>query len=134
MLLPPPPSTTPPCALPCASAMPEGISSNKLWNLQHWQNIAMIFYTWPGSNWRPSACEADVIATRPQVLLIGIQWSRSMMIEGVAYCVAFRNRAMCILYDDDHEYTQPPTSLAQCADFTPGQDRTGDLQRVRLTS
>ena len=24
-------------------------------------------YTWPGSNWRPSACEADVIATRPQV-------------------------------------------------------------------
>jgi hypothetical protein len=26
-------------------------------------------YTWPGSNWRPSACEADVIATRPQVLL-----------------------------------------------------------------
>ena len=28
-------------------------------------------YTWPGSNWRPSACEADVIATRPQVLLAG---------------------------------------------------------------
>jgi hypothetical protein len=27
-------------------------------------------YTWPGSNWRPSACEADVIATRPQVLMI----------------------------------------------------------------
>ena len=26
-------------------------------------------YTWPGSNWRPSAREADVIATRPQVLL-----------------------------------------------------------------
>ena len=24
-------------------------------------------YTWPGSNWRPSACGADVIATRPQV-------------------------------------------------------------------
>ena len=24
-------------------------------------------YTWPGSNWRPSACKADVIATRPQV-------------------------------------------------------------------
>ena len=24
-------------------------------------------YTWPGSNWRPSACWADVIATRPQV-------------------------------------------------------------------
>ena len=28
-------------------------------------------YTWPGSNWRPSACEADVIATRPQVLKAG---------------------------------------------------------------
>ena len=26
-------------------------------------------YTWPGSNWRPSACETDVIATRPQVLV-----------------------------------------------------------------
>jgi hypothetical protein len=26
------------------------------------------YYTWPGSNWRPSACEADVRATRPQVL------------------------------------------------------------------
>ena len=26
-------------------------------------------YTWPGSSWRPSACEADVIATRPQVLV-----------------------------------------------------------------
>ena len=26
-------------------------------------------YTWPGSIWRPSACGADVIATRPQVLL-----------------------------------------------------------------
>ena len=25
-------------------------------------------YTQPGSNWRPSACEADVIATRPWVL------------------------------------------------------------------
>ena len=25
-------------------------------------------YTWPGSSWRPSACGADVIATRPQVL------------------------------------------------------------------
>ena len=25
-------------------------------------------YTWPGSNWRPSACKADVKATRPQVL------------------------------------------------------------------
>ena len=22
---------------------------------------------WPGSNWRPSTCEADIIATRPQV-------------------------------------------------------------------
>ena len=27
-------------------------------------------YTWPGSSWRPSACWADVIATRPQVLLL----------------------------------------------------------------
>ena len=27
-------------------------------------------YIWPGSNWRPSACEADVIATRPQMLCL----------------------------------------------------------------
>ena len=35
-------------------------------------------YTWPGSNWRPSACEADVIATRPQVLRNseGARWRR----------------------------------------------------------
>ena len=25
-------------------------------------------YTSPGLNWRPSACEADVMATRPEVL------------------------------------------------------------------
>ena len=24
-------------------------------------------YSWPGLNWRPSACEADIIATRPQL-------------------------------------------------------------------
>ena len=34
------------------------------------ENIRSQMYTWPGSNWRPSACEADVIATRPQVLLL----------------------------------------------------------------
>ena len=28
-----------------------------------------LHYTWPVSSWRPSACEADVIATRPQVLM-----------------------------------------------------------------
>ena len=33
-------------------------------------------YTWPGSTWRPSACEADVIATRPQVLGESL-WSSS---------------------------------------------------------
>ena len=43
-------------------------------------------YTWPGSIWRPSACEADVIATRPRVLhdrwierLIGIYIARSII-------------------------------------------------------
>ena len=42
-------------------------------------------YTWPGSNWRPSACEADVIATRPQVLgFIGhsLQPSRPRFVFG----------------------------------------------------
>ena len=35
---------------------------------QLFEEWAAAKYTWPGSNWRPSACEADVIATRPQVL------------------------------------------------------------------
>ena len=34
----------------------------------HLRHPIDMLYTWPGSNWRPSACEADVIATRPQVL------------------------------------------------------------------
>jgi hypothetical protein len=41
-----------------------------------------MLYTWPGSNWRPSACEADVIATRPQVLLQEID--RSGLLQNVA--------------------------------------------------
>ena len=35
----------------------------------NWHPVGMD-YTWPGSSWRPSACEADIIATRPQVLLV----------------------------------------------------------------
>ena len=35
----------------------------------------VIRYTWPGSNWRPSACEADVIATRPQVRCLSDRWN-----------------------------------------------------------
>ena len=38
-------------------------------SLAQWVWIAQNKYTWPGSNWRHSACEADVIATRPQVLM-----------------------------------------------------------------
>ena len=33
-------------------------------------NQKMEKYTQPGSNWRPSACSADVIATRPWVLAL----------------------------------------------------------------
>jgi hypothetical protein len=42
---------------------------------KHMHNKEVTKYTWPGSNWRPSACEADVIATRPQVLLQSVQVS-----------------------------------------------------------
>ena len=35
----------------------------------------VIRYTWPGSNWRPSACGADVIATRPQVRCLSDRWN-----------------------------------------------------------
>ena len=34
------------------------------------------YYTWPGSSWRPSACEADVIATRPQVRMHALSTDR----------------------------------------------------------
>ena len=30
--------------------------------------FCLIIHPWPGSNWRPPACGADVVATRPQVL------------------------------------------------------------------
>ena len=42
---------------------------------KHTHNNEVMKYTWPGSNWRPSACEADVVATRPQVLLQSLQVS-----------------------------------------------------------
>ena len=42
-------------------------------------------YTRPGSNWRPSACEADVIATRPLVQVIAIWRAHS----SVRSCVCF---------------------------------------------
>ena len=32
------------------------------------RDLNLYAYIWPGSNWRPSACEADVIAARPQML------------------------------------------------------------------
>ena len=34
----------------------------------YWSDPCMGSYTWPGSSWRLSACEIEVIATRPQVL------------------------------------------------------------------
>ena len=43
---------------------PDGLSDE----VQNAANAHFEGYTRPGSNWRPSACEADVIATRPQVL------------------------------------------------------------------
>ena len=43
------------------SALPKSFQDNYLA-----QRIACK-YIWPGSNWRPSACEADIIATRPQM-------------------------------------------------------------------
>ena len=41
-------------------------------------------YTWPGSSWRPSACEADVIATRPQVLAMLSSNTKSTVFVGLA--------------------------------------------------
>ena len=36
-----------------------------------------VSYSWPGSNSRPSACEAVIIATRPQLLMIYLDGSNS---------------------------------------------------------
>ena len=47
-------------------------------------------YTWPGSNWRPSACEADVIATRPQVLLIAYCERQSLRQHRAAAMLSLR--------------------------------------------
>ena len=52
---------------------------------KRWGSARQYVYTLPGSNWRPSACEADVIATRPQVLgFIGhsLQPSRPRFVFG----------------------------------------------------
>ena len=38
--------------------------------------LTVSLYTWPGSSWRPSACGADVIATRPQVLVMAVPLCR----------------------------------------------------------
>ena len=62
----------------------------------HWATIIQN-YTRPGSNWRPSACEADVIATRPRVLVTICQstliWfgTHFFLSEGMSLCFwAFR--------------------------------------------
>ena len=52
--------------LPPPSARPV-TASPPINRVIHYTNVNPT-YTWPGSNWRPSACKADVIATRPQVL------------------------------------------------------------------
>ena len=43
-------------------------------------------YTWPGSSWRPSACGADVIATRPQVLMIEVPSTVERHYVKMLYC------------------------------------------------
>ena len=43
------------------------VASSTCWDSEAWASRCK--YIWPGSNWRPSACEADVIATRPQMQL-----------------------------------------------------------------
>ena len=55
-----------------SGANPESSSSAKIASdaiLSSKNNEDAAKYTRPGSNWRPSACEADVIATRPLVPL-----------------------------------------------------------------
>ena len=50
-------------------------------------------YTQPGSNWRPSACYADVIATRPWVLSVpGSDGGWSCKVVGFTMPVFWRRR------------------------------------------
>ena len=55
------------CARPNDSRAPKKLGSPYL--LNNCTYVRNLKYTWPESSWRPSACEADVIATIPQVLL-----------------------------------------------------------------
>ena len=74
-------------------------------------------YTRPGSNWRPSACEADVIATRPQM-----RWGKSPFCrdlgKSVALAVSFKlprlieakARAHTHTHTQNHTHTRTPPS------------------------
>ena len=69
-------------------------------------------YTWPGSNWRPSACEADVIATRPQVH------------ENHAHCL---KKLLCL------EPNETTRRVSCCAFAANKQHEPFDIRRFRRT-
>ena len=51
----------------CGYDLVEKLSMMPDYTLCHAPHLMTRQYTLPGSSWRPSACEADVIATRPRV-------------------------------------------------------------------
>ena len=65
-------------------------------------------YTWPGSNWRPSACEADVIATRPQVPLYSTPPKSPALMSPVIF-VCHMHQEICIHWVMDRRLLQSRT-------------------------
>ena len=64
------------------------------------QRPGVLKYTRPGSNWRPSACEADVIATRPLVQVIAIWRAHSSLRSGACFvftCAPMQTRRRSVV-------------------------------------
>ena len=80
-------------------------------------------YTWPGSNWRPSACEADVIATRPQVLLIA---SKASMPFDSLQCPSCRRSGCEMIFTLRPKVMRIPLAVAAIAQL--GERQTEDLK------
>ena len=75
------------CALATGSATNTYACCVVQYGCQSWKPTFREKYTRPGSNWRPSACEADVIATRPLVPMIaasGLYFSKFSLSVPVA--------------------------------------------------
>ena len=83
-------------------------------------------YTWPGSNWRPSACWADVIATRPQVhIVVCTPLFRVRCVQPLPLCQRSRSSTASFVQTKHHRtcglVAMTSASHAEGRQFDPGQ-------------